>query len=109
LITEKIVFNRLTYDHQLEIAQLLLDQELRFFANVGLVLTVGTGVLSFLVRRGFHPKLGARPLRDTVEKKVGDAVSRNLLAGGTSCGCIVADDAGDCLVIKETIVLAEIR
>jgi ATP-dependent Clp protease ATP-binding subunit ClpA len=28
-----------------------------------------------LVRRGFHPKLGARPMRDAVEKLIGDAVA----------------------------------
>jgi ATP-dependent Clp protease ATP-binding subunit ClpA len=33
-ITEKVVFNRLNYDCQLEIAQLLLEEELNFWATV---------------------------------------------------------------------------
>ena len=34
-LTEKLVFNRLTYDHQLEIAQLLLNWELAFLTSTG--------------------------------------------------------------------------
>src|ERR1017187_10179755 len=62
-ITEKLVFGRLTYDHQLEIAHLLLNQELAFLKAKGHELTPDATVLPFLVRRGFHPKLGARPLQ----------------------------------------------
>ncbi len=32
-------------------------------------------VLSFVVLNGFHARLGARPMRDAVEKFVGDAVT----------------------------------
>ncbi len=48
-------------------------------------------MLPFLVRRGFHPRLGARPLRDAVEKYLGDAVVRDLIAGGTRSGEIAVD------------------
>jgi hypothetical protein len=57
------------------------------------VFTFVLPVLPFLVRRGFHPRLGARPLRDAVEKYVGDAVVRDLIAGGTG-SCEIAVDAG---------------
>ena len=60
-ITEKLVFNRLSYDHQLEIAQLLLTQELAFLKAKDQTHTGSHGSSVFLVRRGFHPKLGARP------------------------------------------------
>ena len=51
-------------------------------------------VLPFLVRRGFHPKLGARPMRDAVEKLIGDAVAVDLLTGGTGCGTLIVDETG---------------
>jgi ATP-dependent Clp protease ATP-binding subunit ClpB len=98
-ITEKLVFNRLSYDCQLEIAQLLLDGELQFLREKGHDLRADSTVLPFVVRRGFHPKLGARPMRDTVEKLVGDAVAMDLLAGGMGCGRLFVDEAGNCLVI----------
>lgn len=81
-ITEKLVFNRLKYDEQLEIANLLLASELEFLLMKGYRLVPDTSVLPFLVQRGFHPKLGARPLRDTIEKLVGDSVARDLLCAG---------------------------
>jgi ATP-dependent Clp protease ATP-binding subunit ClpB len=98
-ITEKLVFNRLSYDHQLEIAQLLLTQELEFLKVKGHELKPDNAVLPFLVRRGFHPKLGARPMRDAVEKLIGDAVAVDLLTGGTGCGTLVVDETANCLSI----------
>jgi ATP-dependent Clp protease ATP-binding subunit ClpA len=74
-ITEKLVFGRLSYDVQLEIAQQILASELAFLAEKGLVVSCGPAVLPFLVQRGFHPRLGARPMRDAVEKHIRDAAS----------------------------------
>jgi ATP-dependent Clp protease ATP-binding subunit ClpB len=98
-ITEKLVFNRLSYDHQLEIAQLLLAQELDFLKQKGHPLEPSANVLPFIVRRGFHPKLGARPMRDAVEKLVGDAVAANLLTGVACGGELVVDEGANCLTI----------
>lgn len=101
-ITEKLVFNRLSYDHQLEIAQLLLSHELEFLKHKGHHLEVAPTVLSYLVRRGFHPKLGARPMRDAVEKLIGDAVAVHLLTGRTGCGKLVVDEPANCLTIQSS-------
>lgn len=94
-ITEKLVFHRLSYEHQLEIAGLMLANELKFLREQGHELTTDESVLPFLVRRGFHPRLGARPLRDAIEKCVGDAVSANLLTEGTACGqlCVEVNES----------------
>ena len=96
-INEKLVFNKLSYDVQLEIARLLLDQELAFLRGRGRNLTADASVLAFLVRRGFHPRLGARPMRDAVEKFIGDAVAAHLLGGSNGCGRLVV--RGEDLVI----------
>jgi len=85
-ITEKLVFNRLSYDHQLEIAQLLLAQEIDLFRGHGHELSADETVVPLLVQHGFHPRLGARPMRDAVEKLIGDAVATDLLQGGSGCG-----------------------
>ena len=99
-ITEKLVFNRLSYDDQLEIAGLLLANELKFLEEKGWKLTPSESVLPFLVRRGFHPKLGARPMRDAIEKLVGDAVSTDLLTGGKACGQLVVEEGGGFLSVR---------
>src|SRR5437773_5645415 len=98
-ITEKIVFHRLSYEHQLEIAEKFLSKEIGFLRSRGHELAVDSSVLPFLVRKGFHPKLGARPMRDAVEKSIGDAVARNLLAGGDASGRLRVAESTDALVV----------
>jgi len=99
-ISEKLVFHRLSYEHQLEIAEKFLDREIAFLAERGHRLELHPSVLPFLVRKGFHPKLGARPMRDAVEKLVGDAVAECLLAGRAAGGLLAVDEPGDRLVVR---------
>jgi hypothetical protein len=61
---------------------------------------VASDVLPFLVRKGFHSKLGARPMRDAVECHLGEAVVRNLLGGGTGCGRLTAELGEDHLWVE---------
>ncbi len=102
-INEKLVFNRLSYEHQLEIAGKFLTREIEFLASRGHRLELDKTVLPFLVRKGFHPKLGARPMRDAVEKLVGDAIAECLLAGRPACGALNVDEPHDCLIVRQAI------
>ncbi|MBK9137744.1 MAG: ATP-dependent Clp protease ATP-binding subunit [Verrucomicrobia bacterium] len=94
-VNEKLVFHRLSYEHQLEIAEKFLSREIEFLAVRGHKLELDKTALPFLVRKGFHPKLGARPMRDAVEKLVGDAVTECLLAGRSACGILAHDELHD--------------
>ncbi len=94
------MFHRLSYEHQLEIAEKFLAREIEFLAARGHKLEPDDTVLPFLVRKGFHPKLGARPMRDAVEKLVGDAIAECLLTARAACGVLAVDDARDCLVVR---------
>jgi ATP-dependent Clp protease ATP-binding subunit ClpA len=99
-INEKLVFNRLSYEHQLEIAEKFLSREIEFIASRGHKLELDRSVLPFLVRKGYHPKLGARPMRDAVEKLVGDAIVECLLAGKLACGSLSVEEAKDRLNVR---------
>src|SRR5271169_2836250 len=99
-INEKLVFRRLSYEHQLEIAEKFLSREIEFLASRGHQLELEKTVLPFLVRKGFHPKLGARPMRDAVEKLVGDAVAAKLLKGEQAEGVMAVDESRDCLIVR---------
>lgn len=101
-IAEKLVFHRLGYEHQLEIAGKFLEKEITFLRTRGHDLKVDASVLPFLVRKGFHPKLGARPMRDATEKLIGDAVAEALLLTGQADGCLAADAANDRLTVKSS-------
>lgn len=99
-VNEKLVFHRLSYEHQLEIAEKFLLKEIEFLKSREHKLELDRTVLPFLVRKGFHPKLGARPMRDAVEKLVGDAVTECLLDLRQGCGLLVVDDTRDCLIVR---------
>ena len=100
-ITEKLVFSRLSYDVQLEIARQLLSEEMDFLAEKGLAVSCSPAVLPFLVQRGFHPRLGARPMRDAIEKHVRDAASNACLEKAIAGGIeLVAHHAALCLRAK---------
>ena len=79
-IGEKLVFNRLSYDVQIEIARLHLARELEFLRGKGFDVSADTSVLSFLIQRGFHPRLGARPLRDAIERHIRGVIAEATLA-----------------------------
>jgi len=97
-INEKLVFNKLSYDVQLKLAKLLLEREITYLAGLGHVLEFGFEVLNFLVRHGFHPRLGARPMRDAVERLIGNAVVEDLLEDGDGCGTLFVE--GDLLRLR---------
>jgi len=98
-IDEVLVFHPLGYEVQLEIAEKFLRRELEFLRAQGHELEPSESVLPFLVRKGFHPKLGARPMRNAIEKFIGDAVAQSLLAGETGSGTLLVG-ADESLHIK---------
>ena len=100
-IDEVLVFHPLNYDVQLEIAEKFLRAELKFLREQGHELEVDGSVMPFLVRKGFHPKLGARPMRNAAEKLIGDAVAQSLLRGGSGVGKLQVAADGESLLIIE--------
>ena len=90
-VPDKLVFARLAPDVQREIAGLHLASEVARLKSVGFDLTVSREALEFLIREGFHPQLGARPLRQTIERHLQDAVVRGLFSAGSGAGRLVYD------------------
>ena len=79
-ITEKLVFDHLSYDVQLAIAKLHIERELAFLRGKGFNVIADKSIISFIIQRGFHPRLGARPLRDAIEKHLRGAIVEATLA-----------------------------
>jgi len=90
-IPDKLVFARLAPDVQREIAELHLANEVARLKSVGFDLEVSREALEFLIREGFHPQLGARPLRQTIERQLQDAVVRGLFSSGSGAGQVTFD------------------
>lgn len=106
-ITEKLVFQRLDYDTQVEIARMMLERQLSQMNSRGYTLVAEPEVLPLLIKEGFHLRLGARPLRDAIERLVGDAVTTSLLASGSGSGLLVVNGDQRLKVIASPSFVAE--
>ncbi len=69
-IGSKLVFQKLSYEVQLEIARLNLERERHFLAARGHDVVFAEDVLTFLIQVGFDRYLGARPLTKAMEKYI---------------------------------------
>lgn len=73
--TAVISMNVLTYSVQEQITQMILKRELELqSSHFCRMVTAGAEVVTFLVSKGFSPDLGARNIRNCVEKYVGEAL-----------------------------------
>ena len=82
-INEKLVFNRLPYAIQREICELMIAKEVERLNRLGHKLAVSAETVESLVREGFHRILGARPMRNTVDRFLQQQVSEALLIADT--------------------------
>lgn len=78
---ERVIFRKLSFEASEEIAQKLLRKELDALCSQKKVqISSGGSVLRHLVKIGFHKLLGARPMRAAVERSVGEAWTKFILA-----------------------------
>lgn len=97
-----LVFNRLEYDTQLEIARVMIDKEIKRFTKLGYHLEAGPEVLKHVVEKGVHPRLGARPMRGAVEDAIRGALRQNLLNGGDGHGLLIVNEVQHQLELQHT-------
>ena len=97
---EKIVFKPLSPDTQREIGQFAIFEELARFREKGFDLRVSEEAFEFLVRRGIHKAFGARPMKKTVQKFIGDAIAQALKSGAQPCGTLAVSPLADHLTIE---------
>lgn len=96
---EKIVFKPLSSETQREIGRLVISEELARFRQQGFDLKVSDDAFEFLVRRGIHKALGARPMKKTVQKFMGDAICHALKSGASANGTLAVSQIADHLAI----------
>jgi ATP-dependent Clp protease ATP-binding subunit ClpA len=97
---EKIVFRPLSPEVQREIGSIAIGAELDRCNDRGFELTISEEAFEFLIRRGIQKTLGARPMRKTVEKFIGDAVRDALKSGAQSSGILTVSTLNDRLIIQ---------
>jgi ATP-dependent Clp protease ATP-binding subunit ClpA len=86
--THKVVFRPLSFETQRQIAQALAAKEIRHFQavarqhlhpNQAIEITTSESCITFLIRKGYTKQMGARPMRDAIEKLMGDPFAKWLL------------------------------
>ncbi len=80
-IDDIIVFRALTEDDIHEVARRMLETVSARMEAMGLHLNASDEAVAELVREGYDPKYGARPLRRCIQSRVEDAVAERMLDG----------------------------
>jgi ATP-dependent Clp protease ATP-binding subunit ClpC len=80
-IDETIIFEPLTEDDLKQVVELLTNDVRKRLAERGVGLELTEAAKEALVKEGFDPVFGARPLRRTVQRRVENPLSKRILAG----------------------------
>ncbi len=78
-VDEIIVFNRLTEENFLGIADIMLQQLRQSLLSRGLTLTWGEDVRKFLVEKAYSVTYGARNLRREIQRSLEDPISEKII------------------------------
>jgi len=104
-IDEIIVFRQLSIDEVKQIADLMLAEVFKRMAEKGITLTVTERFKELLVREGYNPSYGARPLRRAIMRLLEDSLAEEILTGKVREGAKVVvdvDDQGKVFVTNES-------
>ena len=78
-IDELIVFHPLEEEHILQIVRIMLDELKEKLSQQEISFTYSDEVGQFLVKEGFDPEYGARPLQRTIRKYLEDPLAEEML------------------------------
>lgn len=100
-VDDVIVFHALQEEHMKEIVELMLMTVSKRISDFGLHLEFTQAAKELLVKNGYDPTFGARPLRRVIQRMVEDQLSEEMLAGKFKSGDeILVDGAEDKIVFK---------
>jgi ATP-dependent Clp protease ATP-binding subunit ClpB len=80
-VDEIIIFHGLTMEHIKRIVDIQLARVQKRLADQNITLVVTDPAKELIAREGYDPVFGARPLKRTIQKKILDALSLEILAG----------------------------
>ena len=92
-IDESIVFHSLTEDHVYKIIDLQLNDLVKNLAKIGLGLKLTLSAKKLLVKNGFDPQFGVRPLRREIQTSLEDPISEMLLKYNYPEGTVIKVDS----------------
>jgi ATP-dependent Clp protease ATP-binding subunit ClpB len=93
-VDETIVFHALSEAHLKQIVEIQLGRVRARLADRHITLTLTDAARGELVRTGYDPRYGARPLKRAIQKKIETPLGKLLLQGAVKDGQAVTVDAG---------------
>lgn len=88
-VDDVVVFHALTREDVRKIADLLIVQTEKLLLSQGIKVTLTEAVREWLVKKGYDPQMGARPMRRLIQHEVENRISDQIISGGFSSGDIV--------------------
>ncbi len=80
-IDEVVVFHQLEKLHLFSIVDILIKELNTRLMEKGVQLEITDEVKQWLIKEGYQPLYGARPMRRTIQKSIGDPLSEELIRG----------------------------
>ncbi|MBV9744988.1 MAG: AAA family ATPase, partial [Acidobacteriia bacterium] len=108
-VDEIIVFHALTEEHLKQIVEIQLGRLRARLADRHITLQLTEAARSNLVRTGYDPQYGARPLKRAIQKKLETPLGRLLLQGQIRDGQTViveTNGSGDLTFVPDTVAAA---
>ena len=91
-IDDVVVFHQLTREQIVQMVNLLIDRVGTQLEERDMGIELTDKAQNLLAQRGFHPVLGARPLRRTIQRDIEDQLSEKILFGEIGAGEIISVD-----------------
>ncbi len=89
-VDDIIVFHALNEEHIEQIVGIMLEELNRRVAEYDLKVEVSSEARAALVKEGYDPTFGARPLRRVIQKRLEDNISEEMLQGKIAPGDTIA-------------------
>jgi ATP-dependent Clp protease ATP-binding subunit ClpC len=89
-VDDLIVFHALSEEHIRQIVEIMLDELNHRIEEFSLHIEVSDEVKGMLLKEGFDPNYGARPLRRVIQRRLEDGISEEMLQGKIAPGDTVA-------------------
>ncbi|HEY3320818.1 MAG TPA: ATP-dependent chaperone ClpB [Planctomycetota bacterium] len=108
-LSGQVVFRRLSKADLMKIVDIQMEKFVRMLEARNLHLKMTRGAKEYLVKAGFDPVFGARPLKRAIEKHLGDPLAKELLGGSFTEGTTIEVDAasnGEGLIFSAARVAA---
>ena len=97
-----IIFHHLTEEHIRQVIEMMIKEVESRLAERDINIELTSAAKDWLIKEGFHPEFGARPLRRAIQRHVENPLSKMILSAEFKEGdLIIVEQEGEGLVFKK--------